>query len=107
MTLAKSTLFVCLLALGHLRVGSADESNHKYTPDEEVKVWANKVGPYHNPQVSEHAARPVWLPHGQLQLTLILPYRNHTCTTRYPSVDRTNANKSREHWAIHWRETHF
>jgi len=52
MTLAKSTLFVCLLALGHLRVGSADESNHKYTPDEEVKVWANKVGPYHNPQES-------------------------------------------------------
>merc|ERR1711865_711225 len=47
----QAVLPVCLL-LGQLGFGSADDSNHKYSPGEEVKVWANKVGPYHNPQES-------------------------------------------------------
>jgi transmembrane 9 superfamily protein 3 len=34
------------------RAVSADETNHKYIQGEEVKVWSNKVGPYHNPQES-------------------------------------------------------
>ena len=39
---------LCALAL----VGSAlgDESTHRYTQGEEVTLWVNKVGPYHNPQ---------------------------------------------------------
>eukprot|EP00201_Polytomella_parva_P019090 CAMPEP_0175051062 /NCGR_PEP_ID=MMETSP0052_2-20121109/7589_1 /TAXON_ID=51329 ORGANISM="Polytomella parva, Strain SAG 63-3" /NCGR_SAMPLE_ID=MMETSP0052_2 /ASSEMBLY_ACC=CAM_ASM_000194 /LENGTH=377 /DNA_ID=CAMNT_0016315301 /DNA_START=82 /DNA_END=1212 /DNA_ORIENTATION=+ len=28
----------------------ADEKNHKYEPNEQVKFWVNKVGPYNNPQ---------------------------------------------------------
>ena len=33
-----------------LRRASADESTHKYTDGEELALWVNKVGPYHNPQ---------------------------------------------------------
>ncbi len=25
-------------------------SEHKYAPDEDVKLWANKVGPFSNPR---------------------------------------------------------
>jgi len=39
---------MCLM----LPAAYADDVNHKYTNSEEVKVWANKVGPYHNPQES-------------------------------------------------------
>ena len=28
----------------------ADETTHKYTLDEDMSLWVNKVGPYHNPQ---------------------------------------------------------
>jgi transmembrane 9 superfamily member 3 len=28
----------------------ADDRNHKYSHGEEVILWVNKVGPYHNPQ---------------------------------------------------------
>ena len=28
----------------------ADEWTHKYSPSEDVVLWVNKVGPYHNPQ---------------------------------------------------------
>ena len=27
-----------------------DESTHKYADGEDVMMWVNKVGPYHNPQ---------------------------------------------------------
>jgi len=35
-----------------LLLGTArgDEASHSYTKGEEIKLWANKVGPYHNPQ---------------------------------------------------------
>jgi transmembrane 9 superfamily protein 3 len=28
----------------------ADESTHRYADGEPIKLWANKIGPYHNPQ---------------------------------------------------------
>ena len=34
-----------------LQRSQGDEHSHTYVPGEEVKLWANKVGPYHNPQV--------------------------------------------------------
>jgi len=38
-------LIVCLL-----HGANGDDSTHKYEDGEEVFVWTNKVGPYHNPQ---------------------------------------------------------
>ena len=39
-----------LLLLALLPGGRADENTHRYTENEEVIMWVNKVGPYHNPQ---------------------------------------------------------
>eukprot|EP00658_Telonema_sp_P-2_P001788 TRINITY_DN1066_c0_g4_i2.p1 TRINITY_DN1066_c0_g4~~TRINITY_DN1066_c0_g4_i2.p1 ORF type:complete len:400 (+),score=73.32 TRINITY_DN1066_c0_g4_i2:47-1246(+) len=41
-----------LLILCAIRASMAHEADHKYNVGDEVKVWANKVGPYHNPQES-------------------------------------------------------
>jgi transmembrane 9 superfamily protein 3 len=38
------------VALATLLLCRADESTHTYVAGEAVKLWANKVGPYHNPQ---------------------------------------------------------
>merc|ERR1711871_1392841 len=44
-------LLASTLVLGLSRLGVvADESAHTYHSGEAVKLWANKVGPYHNPQ---------------------------------------------------------
>mmetsp|Transcript_17876 Transcript_17876/g.53432 ORF Transcript_17876/g.53432 Transcript_17876/m.53432 type:complete len:357 (-) Transcript_17876:1283-2353(-) len=41
----------CLLVLaGLLPAARADENTHKYVDGEDVIMWVNKVGPYHNPQ---------------------------------------------------------
>jgi len=47
-SLALSGLCVVFSALLHC--ARADEATHTYVPSEPVKLWANKVGPYHNPQ---------------------------------------------------------
>lgn len=39
-----------VLLFGLLTAIRSDESTHKYTDGEEVIMWVNKVGPYHNPQ---------------------------------------------------------
>lgn len=40
-----------LLAVGLAwRSVRADESSHRYADGEPIKLWANKIGPYHNPQ---------------------------------------------------------
>ena len=33
-----------------LAVGRADEYTHRYKESDDVRLWVNKVGPYHNPQ---------------------------------------------------------
>ena len=38
------------LALSSLLGVTADEYTHKYVVNEDVTLWVNKVGPYHNPQ---------------------------------------------------------
>ena len=38
------------LLLGSLAAAVCDEYTHKYKPNEDVSLWVNKVGPYHNPQ---------------------------------------------------------
>ena len=39
---------ITLLCL--LKFSLAEEYSHTYTPGENVNLWVNKVGPYHNPQ---------------------------------------------------------
>jgi len=46
--MARAVSIVCLLMLG-TRV-RADEHDHRYTDGEEVVLWMNTVGPYHNRQ---------------------------------------------------------
>ncbi|KAJ0442956.1 putative nonaspanin (TM9SF) [Helianthus annuus] len=48
-----SSLLLLLLTASFLLISSpvfASEYDHKYQPDEAVKLWVNKVGPYNNPQ---------------------------------------------------------
>ncbi|KAF5760170.1 putative nonaspanin (TM9SF), MFS transporter superfamily [Helianthus annuus] len=48
-----SLLLLLLLTASFLLISSpvfASEYDHKYQPDEAVKLWVNKVGPYNNPQ---------------------------------------------------------
>lgn len=49
---AKIVVVVCLLALQQQQqlAVNADEHNHKYNDNEEVVLWMNTVGPYHNRQ---------------------------------------------------------
>lgn len=42
--------FVVLLALATTRLANGDEHTHEYRTGEQVVVWANTVGPYHNRQ---------------------------------------------------------
>ena len=42
---ARKVYMICGLA-----AVAADEWSHKYKPNEDVTLWVNKVGPYHNPQ---------------------------------------------------------
>jgi hypothetical protein len=42
-------LLVCACALSGLATG--DERTQRYQTGEQVVLWANKVGPYENPQV--------------------------------------------------------
>jgi len=39
-----------LVTICGLAAAAADEWSHKYKPNEDVTLWVNKVGPYHNPQ---------------------------------------------------------
>lgn len=41
---------IYLLALVYLPAVRTDEHNHRYEPNEEVVLWMNTVGPYHNRQ---------------------------------------------------------
>ena len=43
---SRSFMLLATLAL----CARADEYSHKYERGETVKLWVNKVGPYHNPQ---------------------------------------------------------
>lgn len=42
--------FICALLVIFSCIVLADDRNHKYDHGEEVILWVNKVGPYHNPQ---------------------------------------------------------
>eukprot|EP00003_Mantamonas_plastica_P024641 TRINITY_DN462_c1_g1_i10.p1 TRINITY_DN462_c1_g1~~TRINITY_DN462_c1_g1_i10.p1 ORF type:complete len:259 (-),score=64.70 TRINITY_DN462_c1_g1_i10:76-810(-) len=48
----KRTVLVLLLTIAITSIIStyADEAEHRYEPDEDTKLWVNKVGPYYNPQ---------------------------------------------------------
>ena len=41
---------VCLIVFINLNIIIADEETHVYQEKENVYLWLNKVGPYHNPQ---------------------------------------------------------
>ena len=55
---------ICVLA-----AAAADEWSHKYKPNEDVTLWVNKVGPYHNPQ--------------ETYVYYSLPFCSHTDTEQY------------------------
>lgn len=43
--------WICLaILISFVKDAIADDHTHRYAPDEEVTVWVNRVGPYHNPQ---------------------------------------------------------
>jgi hypothetical protein len=59
-------LFCALLATAGV---VADDHNHSYKKGEEVTLWANKVGPYHNPQETyDWDSMPFCRPKVRLQL---------------------------------------
>eukprot|EP00954_Amorphochlora_amoebiformis_P016553 1299104-Amorphochlora_amoeboformis.AAC.1 len=39
-----------VVALTLLAIAAANERTHKYNKGDEVTVWVNKIGPFHNPQ---------------------------------------------------------
>lgn len=41
---------VCIIAANVITFAHADDYHHVYEQHEEVTLWVNKVGPYHNPQ---------------------------------------------------------
>ena len=43
-------LALCLAGALCISCARGDEYTHKYTANEDVTLWVNKVGPYHNPQ---------------------------------------------------------
>ena len=45
MSKMRLVLLSCLLILS-----LANDSTHEYEDGEEVTLWMNKIGPYHNPQ---------------------------------------------------------
>jgi hypothetical protein len=57
-TIACASLLLLLLA-SPLRV-AADDHSHSYKEGEEVTLWYNKVGPYHNPQETYAYASLPW-----------------------------------------------
>ena len=56
-------LLALLLAAAVVDVAHADDHTHRYKEDEEVTVWVNRVGPYHNPQETyDYYALPLCVP---------------------------------------------
>ncbi|CAG2177595.1 unnamed protein product, partial [Oppiella nova] len=50
MTTRGHHLFVCLLVVCLISDTISDEHSHTYEDNEEVVLWMNTVGPYHNRQ---------------------------------------------------------